>query len=1308
MSAKSKTNGAVCPSILKCLILLAFVIAMTQLTTAQQFFGSIVGTITDTTGAIIPGATVTIVNKATGEKHTAASNGAGGYQFVDLVPATYSVTVERANFKRSVRDSVMVEVNQTVRADAKMQVGAVTETVEVNLATAVQLQTDTGTVSNQVASQQLDELPLNGRNVMQLLNITPGVMSSSAVEQGATLAQNNGTSTNPLSWGGGSGVYTINGGDNEEYIDGAPINVLQGSNIGLMPTADDIQQFNIDTSAGGADEGRATGGVINETTKSGTNRFHGTAYDYFRNADLNANNFFNKRAISATFPNGQPTPKFNQNLYGFNIGFPVKKDKIFFFGSYEVNNSLTQAPTPSNEPCDANATSLANPCTGGSNIYNGVFNRSIADPLSGKTIDGVTDGCVITHNAVAGTWALDPGTYGVGSGCIDPTSQILRTYWAQQPNSTAPGANYFVNMSAGDIAPEMNARMDFIVSPKQRIFAHTAWWAPLDKKVIPYPHPDVASGLPGGAPWNLNFTVGGFNSNMYILGDTYTFNSKTVMDIRAEYLRFRYTMVAPTGTWDMSQLGTKTATNNYSQFLAYIPQGQRHLPSPNITSGQSGSIENLAPNNFPFGFSTGGTGQIWDNYGLNGSLTRVAGKHSLKMGFEARLMDMEVLPSGFNSGNPSFGINYSGNSNNGTGDEWAELLMGYYNGFSINGSLFGTEFNWYQAYFVQDTWQASRKLTVTIGLRWELPGGLMEKKNSTYVGNFFQTDPNTKARGTETLVPTSGGARSIFPIKHDLFDPRFGFAYRLDDKTVIRGGFGISTQAVDEDGGGNGAPGVSINNQTLGFTNPTGGSNVPTHLLQNPIPSSVISSVYVPRLGRSQPNFLEIYGQAAQLSGGTGLGGFDQSQRLPYFEQYNFGVQRAIRSSFLVTASYVGSHGVELKTGGNIDQIEPSQYVVSTTGVIQPQTQNGVAGLYTQGNMYPVQTAVSTAGATNVNGLNLAGQTLTSNISNTQTVNGVANQSGVFCTPGLTTTGAYSGGSPGSTFPGVSYHGYCNNNVKVGRALQPYPNYSSASIGNLAYGNQHYNALQMTTQWRIPGGGLIGSAFTWAKTIDDTKGQQDYYNHRGDRTVDGVPSRLVVNVNYPLPIGRGQRFLNVSGPLSPVISGCAINDVTSFQHGGYIGISTNSKSQLANNFGAGNTRASYYGGGAIVNNVGGTAVAYNCNNQKVIKGSAVSRLNEWYNIGCFQYPGDYAFGNEPANDPKLFTQGIDNSDIALAKTTKITERLNVQFRAETFNTFNRFQASGPSSNAVGNGNFGKVTSQANNPRQIQLSLRVSY
>ena len=319
-----------------------------------------------------------------------------------------------------------------------------------------------------------------------------------------------------------------------------------------------------------------------------------------------------------------------------------------------------------------------------------------------------------------------------------------------------------------------------------------------------------------------------------------------------------------------------------------------------------------------------------------------------------------------------------------------------------------------------------------------------------------------------------------------------------------------------------------------------------------------------------------------------------------------------------------------------------------------------------------------------------------------------ANQSGVFCTPGLTTTGAYSGGSPGSTFPGVSYHGYCNNNVKVGRALQPYPNYSSASIGNLAYGNQHYNALQMTTQWRIPGGGLIGSAFTWAKTIDDTKGQQDYYNHRGDRTVDGVPSRLVVNVNYPLPIGRGQRFLNVSGPLSPVISGWAINDVTSFQHGGYIGISTNSKSQLANNFGAGNTRASYYGGGAIVNNVGGTAVAYNCNNQKVIKGSAVSRLNEWYNIGCFQYPGDYAFGNEPANDPKLFTQGIDNSDIALAKTTKITERLNVQFRAETFNTFNRFQASGPSSNAVGNGNFGKVTSQANNPRQIQLSLRVSY
>jgi hypothetical protein len=1226
---------------------------------AQSFYGSVVGTVLDNSGAIVPGATITITNKATNEKHTTTSNGTGEFTFVNLVPATYSIQVEMANFKRYVRDAVAVAVNTTSRVEAKLEVGAITETVEVNTA-QVLLQTDSGTVSNKVEAQQVQELPLNGRNMMQLLNITPGVIPGSAVEQGSTLAQNNGTSTNPLSWGGGSSAYTINGGDNEEYLNGAPINVLQGSNIGLMPTADSIQEFNIDTSVGGAEQGRATGGIINETTKSGTNNLHFTAYEYFRNADLNANNFFNKRA-------GIGRPKFNQNLYGFNLGLPIKKNKIFFFGSYEVNNSLTAAPTATNEPTNGNSFSGGLP-GGGSDIYDGIFTRQIADPtgkcpsiagpLSGPNGPNVHG---IYHDTAAGTWTL-------GQGCWDPTSTILRTFWAAQPNSNATNTNYIVNMPAGDVAPEMNARVDINISQKQRLFFHTAWWAPLDKPLIPYPSPNVASALPGGKPWGMGTAVGGFNSNLYILGDTYTLSPKTVLDIRAEYLRFRYNMIPKVNNFDLGGLG-----GNWAQFNSYLPNGNHWLPAPNFNAG--GSVHNLAPTGIGFtnnasggGFSNNGQGQIWDNYGLNGAITHVFGHHSIKAGFEARLMDMEVLPSGFTAGNPTFGIKYSNVGCAGTncGDEWAEFLMGDFVSANFSGSYGGTEFNWYQAYFVQDTFQATRKLTLNLGARWELPGGLMEKNDSTLVFLPYATDPYTLTYGTETLVNTPVyPSRSIFPIKHNMINPRVGFAYRLDDKTVIRGGYGITTQAVDEDGGGNGAPGTAVNSQQLAWTNPTGTGQLPTATLSNPVPN--VASVYV-AAPRRTPNFLQKLATAAQGAGGTALNGFWQNEPLPYVQQYNFAVQRAIGNSFQITASYVGAHAVKLRAGGSIDQIPASAYAVTNTGI----TTNAALG-----NTSPTQIAVATTGP-------WAGAQLGWKTGSSTTAN---NGSGVFCSPN---------------------NAFCNTNWLVGKSLRPYPNYSNATIGNLAYGNQRYNALQVSSQWRIRSGGLIGGAFTWAKTIGDAIGgaanSQDNYNHHADRTVSGVPMRLAINANYPLPFGQGQKFLNSqNGFVTRVVSGWALNDITSFQHGGYLSIGNNTNNQLQQQYGAGNTRANYVSDGSV--KIG--ANTFNCNSNKNVALSKFDRLNEWFNVGCFQYPGDYAFGNENQNDPKLFAAGIQNWDLSLLKTTKITEKYNLQFRVETFNTFNHFQPAAPNTQ-VGNGSIGKVTTQANNPRQVQLSLRVSY
>jgi hypothetical protein len=1285
--------------------MLAAVVAMAVVSStplaAQQFFGSILGTVTDTSGAIIPGATVTVLNKATGEKHTTTSNTAGDYQVVSLVPAVYSVIVERANFKRHVSDSVRVDVNATVRINAALAVGAVTETVEVNLAGTVELQTDSGTISNKVETQQTAELPLNGRNIMQLLNITPGVIPTSGIEQGATLAQNAGTSSNPLSWGGGSSVYTINGGDNEEYIDGAPINMLQGSNIGIMMTADAIQEFNVDTSASSAEEGRASGGSLSFTTKTGTNSFHGTAYEYFNNADLNANNFFNNQA-------GIGRPKNNQNLWGFNLGLPIKRDRIFFFGSFEKDYILKSSPSLINMPSNGNAAS-ANFTGGSSDIWDGRFARQIIDP------NAATDGCVSTtgsgpasgpYNGKGILYDAVQGIYFLGTQCWDSTATIMRTFWANTPAVNSASGNYAANFPAGDIAPEMNVRMDFIVSPKQRIFAHVAWWAPLDKPLIPFPNPNVPSALPNAAPWNLGMEVGGFNSNDYIVGDTYTFSPKTVLDLRAEWIRFRFSMIPKINNFATAGLG-----GQWGSFQQYLPNGNSYLPSP--TLGAGGQVHNLAPLGIGFTnssggtWSTGGQGQQWNNYGLNGGITHVFGKHSVKFGFEARLMDMELLHNSFATGNPNFGVKfscvYSGNScQAGTGDEWAEFMMGDFQSVSFNGSYGGAEFNWYQSYFAQDTWQATRKLTLNLGVRYELPGGLYERKNHTDVFLPTTSDPASGAYGTDQLVASKlSPSRSTTPVKMTDINPRIGFAYRLNDKTVVRGGFGISQVAVDADNGGNGAAGAPTNSQTLGWSNPTivanNAINPVAATLSNPIPAS---AVYVKPQFNSNPNFLQTLAQANQTSGGVGVAGNVLAENLPYFEEYNFAVQRQIGSSFSITASYVGSHGLRLKAGQGVDEIPASAYTITNAGVFNAKTTNGVT-TYSSAEGANAATGAYTGSA--ITGLVPTGGTLA--VPNGQ--GGLVNPalttftSGVYCTPGYTAPGA------GVT----SFNGYCNSNWKVGNSLQPYPNYKSASISNLYKGNQHYNSLQVSTQWRIPGGGLIGAALTWAKTIDDTKGQQDFYNPHADKGPDGVPARLAINANYPLPIGHGQKYFNVSnGAVSTIISGWAINDVTAFQHGGYLAIGTSNSSSLAS-FGSGTVRSSY------------VPTLPGCNSQKVIKGSAVSRLNNWFNTNCFTgvnaygknlnnvssgMMGVFDWGNETPNDRNLFAQGLDNSDISLAKTTKVAEKLSVIFRMETFNTFNRFQASAPANLNAGNTNFGVVTTQANNPRQVQLSLRVTY
>jgi hypothetical protein len=274
---------------------------------AQTTFGSITGVVSDSSGAAIPSASVTATNVATMEKRAMETSNEGSYQFVNLTPGTYRVDVEKPGFKHVTRESVVVEVQSTVRIDVNLAVGDVNQTVEVTAQTPL-LQPETSSLGQVVDQRKTNELPLNGRNPMALAALVPSV-----VPQGQSLE--NPTGTNVQAWGN----YQIGGGiadQNATYLDGVPLNNNYNNNNSLVPTQDSLQEFKVQTNNLSPEFGRFAGGLINFTTKSGTNELHGGGWEFFRNKLLNANDFFDNQA-------GVGRPAFSQNQFGFNLGGPV-------------------------------------------------------------------------------------------------------------------------------------------------------------------------------------------------------------------------------------------------------------------------------------------------------------------------------------------------------------------------------------------------------------------------------------------------------------------------------------------------------------------------------------------------------------------------------------------------------------------------------------------------------------------------------------------------------------------------------------------------------------------------------------------------------------------------------------------------------------------------------------------------------------------------------------------------------------------------------------------------------------------------
>ncbi len=1121
---------------------------------SQSSFGALTITVTDASSALIPGAVVTVTNISTGETKTATTSNSGECRFVDLIPANYRVTVQSASFKRFLQDNVPVQVGSTIRLDATLQAGEVGETVEVTAQPAM-LQTESGSVSSEIEGAVVQAMPLNGRNAENLLSLVPGVVPGNFTSGSASY--NGGNRTVNGAWG----AYQIGGGftnENVQLIDGAPTNMLQGNTVSLIPTQDSLQEFRVESNSPSAEFGRFGGGVVEMVTKSGTNRFHGTVYEYVRNTILNANDFFSNFA-------GLPKSPFHQNQYGVAVGGPIKREKAFFFFSWENFALRSATGISTNVPTAAQRA--------------GVFNHFIFDPSGRCAIQAATP---------------SPGQWTIPQSCFDPTSKVMLNYFPP-PNSTVnPAYNYSVSPDTGDNTTQYDGRVDYNISSKQRIFARYTDWSLKDIGANLFHN---YNGFPTGyAPTN-NLT------RAFVLGDTYTLNPNTIADLHLSYTREFYTNPAQgLNNVDISQFGPAYAA--LAPKLSY-----RALPTA-LFAGP----DNL-PNLLPLSLVQF---DHYDNYGLSLGVAKLLGNHYLKFGGEGTLRLHNGTgnfhdPTGFSVYTPS------------SADELASFILGEFTTDAIQTVLPTTTFNYYWGFYANDTWKANRNLTLNFGLRYELPGGLAEKKDRDAVLLPNTTDPNTGFKGAITLVNSAlWPSRSVEPYHYTLFSPRVSFAQSFDNgAAVLRGGYSlvylppdISTNLMSFNSPVNSAVTTAINGST------------PTLFQSNPWPSGILQPT-----GRTNPTF------SSGLLGQSVVVPVPQNS-YPYMQQWNLAVGRQWKGNWTTQMIYAGTKGTHLPLNVpyGIDQVP-----TSATPMLQA-----------------MENSLESSG--------LSQATAAAQV------------------------------------------------TKYAQQLRPYPQFQNLQNAALYEGGSSYHALYLVLEKRFRSSGLINANYTWAKMLTNTDSAiggtaggstgggglaqpQDFDNLHAEKSLASfdIAHRLLVNYVLNLPFGEGQPFARFGGVAGTLVSGWSVNGITTFQDGLPLYI-TYVSNNLTTNLGAGQLRPNYVPG---------------C--QKKTSGSSFQKFqkNNWFNAACFTYPGDFSFGNEPRVDPTLRSQGLVNFDFSLAKTTKVRDDMNLQFRAEAFDLFNHPYFNVPQTQ-MGGAHYDAIsptissTSSPVTPRLLQLSLRLNF
>ncbi len=866
---------------------------------AQRDMGTILGTVTDSSGAVIPGATISISEDATGLEYSLSSDEAGNFIRPLLKPGSYTVAVEADGFKTAIQTGIIVQSASRVQANFLLEVGAVTETIEVT-AVPPALQTETTTMGGTLEARQTSELPLGGQRRFAFLARTiPGVNPG---EPGARDAAGGAFSANGVR-SNGQNNFLLNGVDNNVNV----IDFINQTAYVVGPSVEAIGEMQILTNGYNAEYGRAAGGVVNVTIKSGTNDLHGTLFEFLQNDSANANRWESNRA-------GNPRGPFKQNQFGVAIGGPLIKNRTFWFFDYQgtrirdggATTTLT-LPTPAYAAGDFSAFLDTGNQVATDAEMNAVYAGQIFDPTTGRSV----------FNAARdrNTLVRDPFPNNtIPQSMFDPVSaRLAQQFPAPNQNFTAagnrPDNNFFKQRNRPVDVDQYDARVDHRLSDKDNVFWSLSWSDEDKINEAPLPGDLGGGGFAGLEEENKSFnTMGSW---------TRVWNPSLISETRFSSTRLNTRRLQANS--DVNSFET-FGIAGFNPFGAAGERPNGGLPRIMIDGygNNFGSAEWLPTQEFS---------RVWD-FVQNVSWNK--GSHAIKFGFEYRPIGFPFFQVPSSRGRFRARRNHSNafDSPGNTGDGFASLLLGYFGtGSRISTSNFIESERDAYSFYIQDDWKISSKFTFNYGVRYELTSPIGEKQgrqsnwdndNATLFvpEGPFQDEPLPPNIPTDfPLLNVDRGNVDYRLVDWDKYNiaPRIGFAYEAMEGTVFRAGYGIFYGAEENEGGspnrGEGAP----FNQTVDFTI-----------------DGEFGSFNLPQEGGSPLNrFSDGFTSSPfSLPAPIALRGLQLNHDQPLVHKWNFNIQRDIGlGGTVMEVGYIGSRGQKLKTnwGPNAAVFSPIQ-----------------------------------------------------------------------------------------------------------------------------------------------------------------------------------------------------------------------------------------------------------------------------------------------------------------------------------------------------------------------------------------------